>query len=251
MVSLGPTDDPVLMGRRRLLEVLPGRHAPWLPEADPVLESVFRWFGDSTPTAARGRGDAGRELGSRWRPDFVLLEKGSGGVFPDGRRMRLRSPSWDPAEKLGKSVVEIHSPVPTLNAELGPRIGTFMERLPADGLLVRENWGLAAVPDRNLHPALQRPRLTLKPIRTGFGFEWNTRRFERFRDWTASFSSHGLPCIDSGTFCGGARGRAFVLPGTGVHAGIHRRLQGIGGGSNGIAGADSETLPIPFRRMAR
>lgn len=149
------------MGRRRLLEVLPGRHAPWLPEADPVLESVFRWFGDSTPTAARGEGAMlARELGSRWRPDFVLLRKDREGVFRMVGGCVCDPSSWDPAEKLGKSVAEIHSPVPTLNAELGPRIGTFMERLPADGLLVRENWGLAAVPDRNLHPALQRPRLT-------------------------------------------------------------------------------------------
>ena len=57
-------------------------------------------------------------------------------------------------------MAEIHSPVPTLNASLGPRIRTFLDRLPTDGILVRENWGLAAVPDRNLHPALQHPRLT-------------------------------------------------------------------------------------------
>lgn len=67
--------------------------------------------------------------------------------------------SWDPSEKLGRTMAEIHSPVPTLNAVLGPRIRTFLERLPPDGILVRENWGLAAVPDRNLHPALRHPRL--------------------------------------------------------------------------------------------
>lgn len=154
-------DDPILVERRCLLKDFPSRHAPWLPEADPVLEVVVRWFVDP-PSTAGGREGASlaRELGARWQPDFVLLRKDQKGEFRMVGGCVCDPSAWDPSEKLGRTVAEIHSPVPTLNAALGPRIRTFLDRLPPDGMLVRENWGLAAVPNRNLHPALQLPGLT-------------------------------------------------------------------------------------------
>ncbi|MBL9173648.1 MAG: DUF3445 domain-containing protein [Verrucomicrobiales bacterium] len=159
--QLGPGDDPALKERRRLLEVFPSRHAPWLAGADPVLQGLMRWFRDPIPGLAGGEGASmARELGAQWRPDYVLLRKDREGEHRMVGGCVCDPSSWDPAEKLGKSVAEIHSPVPTLNDRLGPRIRTLLERLPAAGLLARENWGLSAVPDRNLHPALQCPRLT-------------------------------------------------------------------------------------------
>ncbi len=66
---------------------------------------------------------------------------------------------WAVTEKLGLTVPEIHGVVPTLNADLGARIATFLDRLAPGAVFERENWGLAAAPDRNQHPRRGLPRL--------------------------------------------------------------------------------------------
>ena len=137
----------------------PDRHLPWRVEADPVLDEMLGLFDGvpGVPGSGPGRERAG-ELGGRWEPDFVLLRRLDGTFRMVGAC--VCDPSWwDPRSKLGSPIDEIHAPVPTLNAALGDRIRTFLDRLPVGVTLVRENWGLAAVPDRNLHPDLGRPRL--------------------------------------------------------------------------------------------
>jgi hypothetical protein len=49
--------------------------------------------------------------------------------------------------------------VPTVNIELGARIRTFLARLPPGAVFERENWGLAAVPEMNMHPHRGLPRI--------------------------------------------------------------------------------------------
>ncbi|MBX3734610.1 MAG: DUF3445 domain-containing protein [Verrucomicrobiae bacterium] len=151
---------PELGHRRELLAAAPERHAPWLPEAEPVFDGLVGWFSDPDVRALTGGGAAAaRTLGGLWPPDYVLL-----GRDPSGNHRMVGGcvcdPSWwDPQATLGRPVAAIHEVVPGLNAQLGDRIRTFLDRLPADTVVTRENWGLAAVPDRNLHPTLGRPRL--------------------------------------------------------------------------------------------
>ena len=145
--------------RQSLIAASPDRHLPWSAEADPLLDEVCSLFppSDTVGSGLQG-GDRAKALASRWEPDFVLMRGSPSGFHMVGAC--VCDPSWwDPADKLGKPLEAIHSPVPTLNTALGDRIRIFLERLPVGPTLVRENWGLAAVPDRNLHPALDRPRL--------------------------------------------------------------------------------------------
>ncbi len=156
-------DTPVLSERREALSLHPDRHLPWSPEADPVFREMLGLFGEEQGVWVPGgegerEQDRARQLAGRWEPDFVLMRRIDSTFRMVGAC--VCDPSWwDPGSKVGKPIEEIHAPVPTLNGALGERIRTFLERLPLGSTLVRENWGLAAVPDRNLHPALDRPRL--------------------------------------------------------------------------------------------
>ena len=151
---------PELAERRALLTAHPERHAPWESGADVVLDALLGLFPEPEARVLKGGGaGSGRILGGRWEPDFVLLRRDDEGEFRMAGGCVCDPSAWDPAGKLGRTVMEIHSPVPPLNAELGTRIRAFLNRLPPDATLSRENWGLAAVPDRNLLPSLSPPRL--------------------------------------------------------------------------------------------
>lgn len=105
-------------------------------------------------------------LGGRLEPDFLLLTQ------DDAKEFRLRAgavcfPSaWSLPEKIGKLLDDIHHPVPGLNSSLSSAIGKFLSRLKPDLPYERANWGLAATPEMNLHPGLNRPRLAL-PLDSG------------------------------------------------------------------------------------
>jgi hypothetical protein len=99
-----------------------------------------------------------RAIARVWAPDFILLS-------PDDSRMRMSGgavcfPSgWDPREKQGRTVAGIHAPVPTLNRDMGSRIDRFLSGLKPGDAMERDNWGLAAVPDLDLHPQRPVPRI--------------------------------------------------------------------------------------------
>lgn len=148
----------LLAERRRWLEAFPERHCPWRPDAAPLLAEL-RTLLALSPSGAQPGGVAA-ETGGLWEPDFLLLSPDGAGemifrggcvCFPTG---------WAPEEKLGRPVTAIHAPAPTLNDTLGRRIQGYLARVPAGVVGERENWGLAATAERNLHPALDRPRLT-------------------------------------------------------------------------------------------
>ncbi len=100
-----------------------------------------------------------RLLAEHWEPDFLLMRPDADGVF----RLRgggLCFPShWDLREKLGRSMAEIHSPVPDLNATLGKQIDGFLRLIKPGISWERENWGLSRSPELNLHPSRKLPLL--------------------------------------------------------------------------------------------
>ncbi len=151
-------DAPVMAARRHWLSVAEDDCLIWQPEAAPLLRETQSLVGLDLE-AADGRAGLSA-LAARWEPDFLLLKADAGGeVRLLGGAVCFPS-SWSPAEKLGCTVDEIHSPVPTVNDELGARIRTFLTRLPPGSVFERENWGLAAVPELNMHPHRRLPRLT-------------------------------------------------------------------------------------------
>lgn len=151
-------DAAVLAERRQWLRqtAIPTTH--WTPAAEPVFAEVVELF----PPAMRPPGPAGSEalakFSAGWEPDFVLLRRQEDGEFRMVGGVLCFASAWIPERKLGLTVDQIHEPVPTLNADLGARIRTFLNRLPADQIFERENWGLAATPERNLHPLRNQPR---------------------------------------------------------------------------------------------
>ncbi|MBN8247474.1 MAG: DUF3445 domain-containing protein [Verrucomicrobia bacterium] len=158
--TLASGPDMALARRAGLLAAHPDRHLPWTPAAAAVLDGLLDWFDDDRVRPLRGRGREGlARLAGLWEPDVVLLRRDPAGEFRMIGGCVCDPSSWDPAAKLGLRVAEIHAPVPGLNEQLGGRIQGFLDRLPEDTVICRENWGLAAVPDRNLHPEVPRGRL--------------------------------------------------------------------------------------------
>lgn len=152
----GPVEQ--LAERRRWLDEQPERHRPWQPAAAPLLAELAGLL--AFPARGPDPAEQARALGGAWAPDFLLLSPDAGGdmVFRGG--CVCFPTSWAPEDKLGLPVTAIHAPVPTLNTSLGRRIRDYLARAPAGAPGERENWGLAATPELNLHPALDRPRLT-------------------------------------------------------------------------------------------
>ena len=148
------TGPPGLLNERRaLLEADPASYAVSSEDAGPLLRETAgfaRSLGIPPVEAA-----SAAELGGAWEPDFVLLDEAlhvqAGCVcFPS---------FWSLPEKLGQAIDLVHAPVPGLNAEVGAKIRVFLERLKPGEIWERWNWGLAATPERNCHPVMQRPRL--------------------------------------------------------------------------------------------
>jgi hypothetical protein len=157
-----PADAAVLEQRRHWLRADPVRYVGTTPEAAaalPRLETAFQdWTLSPPPT-----GSTIERLiawGGSVESDFVLLTPNSTGAFCFRAGVVCFPSSWALEEKLGHTLDEIHGPVPTLNADLGASIGRFLTRLKPGVAYERANWGLAATPELNLHPALDRPRLS-------------------------------------------------------------------------------------------
>jgi hypothetical protein len=143
----------LLEERRALLDADAAHYAVASDDAAPLLGEAAD-FARSVGVMADDESSAAR-LGSAWEPDFVLLD--------DALRVRAGCvcfPSfWSLPEKLGQPIDLVHAPVPGLNAEVGAKIRTFLERLKPGDVWERWNWGLAATPERNCHPVMRRPRL--------------------------------------------------------------------------------------------
>lgn len=153
----GAPEPGMLAERRRWLGSDPARYvvgreaeAMLVAEAEGLLRGAA---GDG------GVADRLAQVGGSVEADFVLLARDAAGAF------RLRAavvcfPSWwAVTEKIGLTLDEIHGVVPGLNPAMAPVIGPFLDKLRPGAPCERANWGLAATPELNLHPALGRPRL--------------------------------------------------------------------------------------------
>jgi hypothetical protein len=93
------------------------------------------------------------ELGRRLEPDILFLSPDAAGEF------RLRGGAlcfptgWALQEKIGQPLDFIHGVVPGLNATLGVSIQQFLAKLKPGWAFLRDNWGIAATDELNLHPA--------------------------------------------------------------------------------------------------
>ncbi|NBP25946.1 MAG: DUF3445 domain-containing protein, partial [Proteobacteria bacterium] len=139
-------ESEALQERHRWLSEEPGRHLAWIPEALPLLQETESLFPEPAEEPA-GVGESQpadrlKSLSLRWEPDLLLLRRDASGEFRLVAGAVCFPSAWDLREKIGHSVEAIHAGVPTLNATLGSRIHTFLDRLPTGQTFERDNWGL-------------------------------------------------------------------------------------------------------------
>ncbi|MCX6955046.1 MAG: DUF3445 domain-containing protein [Verrucomicrobia bacterium] len=135
--------------RARWLAAAPARYAALTPEGGPLLEE----FAGRCAGWGLAGGAGVDTLGAALEPDFLLLSRDGEGAF------RLRGGAlcfptgWALEEKLGHTLDFIHGVVPGLNTALASPIQQFLSRLRPGIAFLRDNWGLAASDELNLHPA--------------------------------------------------------------------------------------------------
>jgi hypothetical protein len=160
----GLVDEAVLEERRRWLEGAGPQAVFWGEGADAAWVGLAPMLGAGLQELVVEGGTAetqARRVAMHWAPDFLLLRRmGPGEPLRWVGGAVCAASGWDPDEKLGKTVMEIHAPVPGLNEGLGARVDRFLDGLKPGEIWERENWGLAASGDLNLHPALGRTRVS-------------------------------------------------------------------------------------------
>jgi len=150
----------VLKERIRWLEAEAGRYAALLPEGGALLAEFTALLPEWGVDPAGGAGPEHGSivaLGRRLEPDVLFLSRDEAGRF------RLRGGAlcfptgWALTEKLGHTLEFIHDVVPGLNSALGPSIHQMLGRMKPGLAYLRDNWGLAASDELNLHPAREIP----------------------------------------------------------------------------------------------
>jgi hypothetical protein len=144
----------IVAERARWVASDPARYAAMTDGAKPLLAE----FAGLCAEWGLAPGEASIvELGAALEPDFLLLSRDATGAF------RLRGGAlcfptgWALDEKLGQTLDFIHGGVPGLNTALASPIHQFLTRLKPGIAFFRDNWGLAATEELNLHPARGRP----------------------------------------------------------------------------------------------
>lgn len=144
----------LLAERRRWLAEAPSRYAALQPEGEPLLAELAE-LGERE--WGRPRVADAHQLGADYEPDMLLLSRDDAGAF------RLRGGAlcfptgWALEEKLGHPLDFIHGVVPGLNGALGSPIQQFLSRLKPGLAFHRDNWGIVATDELNLHPARALP----------------------------------------------------------------------------------------------
>lgn len=145
--------------RARWLAESPARYAALQPEGEAALaelcELATGW--GVAVDEARSPADVMRALGAALEPDILLLAPDATG------ELRLRGGAlcfptgWALEEKMGHPMDFIHGVVPGLNAAIGPQIRQFLSRLKPGIAFLRDNWGIAATEELNMHPVRALP----------------------------------------------------------------------------------------------
>ncbi|MDB6094766.1 MAG: hypothetical protein JWM32_2328 [Verrucomicrobia bacterium] len=142
----------ILAERARWIAENPARHVALLPAGEALLAEV------ADIAAAEwgyGRFSTAAELGERLEPDMLLLSPDATGAFRLQGGALCFPTGWALEDKLGQSMDFIHGAVPGLNAALASPIHQFLSRLKPGVAFFRDNWGVVASDELNLHPARQ------------------------------------------------------------------------------------------------
>lgn len=152
--------------RRRWLEGAPQRYFAFSSEAEDCAREAIALLSEAgavhLPPGSVNLDDRGSflEVSRQLDLDLVLLRPNDMGDLVMVAGSVCFASSWSLEEKMGRSLLEIHAPVPGLNDRLGPSIAQFLKRMSPGAAWCRENWGLSASPELNQHPSRSLPRLT-------------------------------------------------------------------------------------------
>lgn len=138
----------VLTERRRWLAAEPARYAALRPEGESLLAEFGQMAAEWGPSA-----DTLAGLGGALEPDILFLSADAEGRFRLRGGVLCFPTGWALEEKIGQTLDAIHGVVPGLNPALGSPIQQFLARLKPGPVFLRDNWGLAATDELNLHPA--------------------------------------------------------------------------------------------------
>jgi len=146
----------VLAERIRWLDAGPARHAALEPGSEGLLRefvALLSAWGVAGFEGAAAEGVSIAELGRRLEPDILLLGRDEAGGFRLQAGALCFPTGWALTEKLGHPLEFIHGVVPGLNAALGPSINQMLGGMKPGVAYLRDNWGIAASAELNLHPA--------------------------------------------------------------------------------------------------
>lgn len=148
--------------RAHWLAAAPERHARVLPAGEALVREFAATWPVPEASLPRPYGSTGlREdlwrLGTAYEPDLLFLAPDAAGVFRLVAGVLCFPTGWALEEKAGESIDFIHAPVPGLNPALGSPIRAFLGKLRPGIAFLRDNWGIAATDDLNLHPARALP----------------------------------------------------------------------------------------------
>jgi hypothetical protein len=141
--------------RARWLAEDPEAYAALLDEARPALaETVVlaNGLGADIDPAAPPREQL-LALGRACEPDFVWMHPTADGQHRLVGGVVCFPSRWALGDKLGRTISDIHAPVPGLNELLAKPIEAFMARQRPGEVWVRENVNFASDPNLNHHPA--------------------------------------------------------------------------------------------------
>jgi dimethylamine monooxygenase subunit A len=149
----------ILQERARWLESDPTAYAAILPEGEAALRefsALATTWGvplNREQPAADSATDLVRQLGRALEPDILFLSADREGKFRLQGGALCFPTGWALREKLGHTMDFIHGVVPGLNAALASPIHQFLSRLKPGVAFLRDNWGVTATDQLNLHPS--------------------------------------------------------------------------------------------------
>jgi hypothetical protein len=163
-----------LAERARWLAAEPERYAALRPDGVPLLEEfsalATAWglpapiLPDPARAADQGAGGSAiHALGAALEPDVLLLLPDASGQFRLVGGALCFPTQWALVEKIGHTLEVIHGVVPGLNLALASPIQQFLAKLKPGAAFFRDNWGLSASDELNLHPS-RRIRAPAPPV---------------------------------------------------------------------------------------
>jgi hypothetical protein len=163
-----PTNQALLAERQRWLQNEPLTYSACLPESAALVETCIVLAHEWGAISEKQRIDLitladPRErcaaFGQVWEPDFLLLKSNVGTPHRLLAGCVCFPSSWNLAEKIGQPLETIHGVVPSLNAQIGSSIHSFLSRLTPGAAWLRHNWGLSRSSELNQHPRRVLPKL--------------------------------------------------------------------------------------------